>query len=197
MAGELANVVGPIAGSRFYLTIDNGWLARVGGTSDAWESPLGKRLAVSFYDLEEGLEESSDVNYTEGEPILGRAEGYKSYVGTGNKTIPLNFKFQAQGGGSGTTRDKLQREVVDPARWLEALKYPYKSPSGISYSPPRVQLYIGDLLRARCIADEVSIRWGSPFDPDSMLPYAAEVSCSFVVVRKKITNYSFRNPSWV
>lgn len=189
-----ANIVGSL-GERFHLRIDPTWFAQVGGGDDAWNSPMGRRLDVMFYDLEEGLEESAGVNYADSE-IIGRAEGYKSYVGTANKEIPLAFKFQAQGGLGENLPSTLQQEVVDPARWLEALKYPYQSPSGVSFAPPRVLLFIGRLLRARCVATDVSIRWQAPFDPDTMLPYAAEVLCTFAVVREKITNYPFRDPRW-
>lgn len=199
MPGYTSNLVSDL-GERFSLRIDEKWLALTGvEPSIAWKNPLGTRLSVMFYDLEQGIEETAGVNYADSE-IIGRAEGYKSYVGTNNKEIPLTFQFMAQGGNgngaNGDLADTLQRQVVDPTHWLDALKYPYTAPSGISYAPPRVILVIGKLITCRCVATDVSINWQAPFDPDTMLPYAAEVNCTFSIVRSAIKNYSANSQVW-
>jgi len=146
-------------------------------------------LAFAFVDLEEGLTESAAVNYADTE-IVGRAEAYKTFISTGNKQFPINFQFRAQ--GLSTSGEELtgilQKEVVLPARWLDALKYPVVW-QGLTLAPPPCILQVGSLFVARVVADDVQIQWQHPFDPESLLPHGAEVSCTFSVVRRVVGNY--------
>jgi len=146
-------------------------------------------LIFTFVDLEDGLTESAAVNYADTD-VVGRAEAYKTFISTGNKQFQINFQFRAQ--GLETSGDEiseiLQKEVVLPARWLDALKYPIVD-QGLTLAPPPCILQIGSLFIARVIADDVQIQWQHPFDPESLLPHGAEVSCTFSVVRRVVGNY--------
>lgn len=176
-------------GDRFSLMIDPVWRSRF---PDGWQSRLGPVLYPTFYNFDEGISESGGVNYADTD-VVGRAEQIKSYVGSGNREIPLTFQFQAQGGSGRDGVETLNQEVVYPAKWLDALKHPYIR-EDISHPPPPVLLRLGSLLQARCIATDVTVTWKAPFHPTAMLPYAAEVSCTFTVVREVIGNYGHQTP---
>jgi hypothetical protein len=163
-----------------YLQIDPMWYDLNPG---GWPLEFPEYLDFIFIDLEAGIQESSAVNYGDIQ-VIGRAESYKTYLGTANKEIPLTFKFTAQGRQAfNIYTDVLREEVVMPAMWLDALKYPYVGPDGLSHAPPRCFLQIGELFAGSVIATDVQITWQPPFDPDTMLPHGADVSCTFTVVR--------------
>jgi hypothetical protein len=189
--------VPPSMGDRFMLQIDRDWIAKFGYSSDAnakvgWTSPLGTKLCITYYNFEDGIVESGGVNYSDAD-VIGRGEQIKTYVGTANREIPLTFQFQAQGSGNMDLADSLKNEVLYPAKWLDALKHPYiDEVSGLSHPPPPVLITIGSLICARCIATDVQITWKPPFHPVALLPYAAEVTCTFTVVRNAVTNYNHK-----
>lgn len=183
----LGSIVGPLEGLT-YLQIDPSWLAHHKGYP--LHEFFGDKLPFLFIDLEEGIEESAVVNYTEFE-IVGRAESYKSYIGTGNREFPLVFKFRVQGVEAYALEDALNLEVMQPALWLDSLKAPYTGLDGLSHSPPPCMLSLGQLFFGRVVASDVQISWQPPFDPDTFLPHGADVSCTFAVVREHIENYSF------
>lgn len=188
--GTKMNIV-PSMGDRFMLRIDPDWLAKYGeGVGKGWNSPLGSKLSITFYNFGEGIAENGGVNYSDAE-VVGRAEQIKSYVGTNNREIPLTFQFMAQGQDSDSELSSvLTNEVLYPAKWLDALKHPYiDQKSGLSHPPPPVILTIGHLLCARCLATDVQVTWKEPFHPVTLIPYAAEVACTFTVVRSVIGNY--------
>lgn len=168
--------------------IDEAWFAL---HEAQWRrrTKMGDVLQITFIDTESGFSENASVNYAEIAPV-GRAEAYQIYQGVGNREIPLNFQFAMQGGPpGGTVEEMCNNEVVLPARWLESLKYPvYKN--GVSYSPPPVILKIGKLFRHRCILTDCQIQYKAPLDTKSLMPYAADVSATFVVVRNKISAVS-------
>jgi hypothetical protein len=162
--------------------------------STAWSSPLGRELPFTFFETESGIQENAGVNYADTE-IVGRAEAYKSYISTGNKEVPLTFHFHAQGlDGGMDVRKVLDAEVVQPAKWLDALKYPAII-NGVSHAPPPCLLMLGELLTLRVVATEVSVQWMEPFDPDTLLPHYAVVTCVFTGVHRRITGYRFNSPS--
>jgi hypothetical protein len=171
-----------------YLQIDPSWLAH--HKDYPLHESFGDRLPFLFLDLEEGIEESAAVNYTEFE-IVGRAESYKSYIGTDNREFPLVFKFRVQGVDLRTLEEALNLEVMQPALWLDSLKAPYTGRDGLAHAPPPCMLSLGQLFFGRVVATDVQISWQSPFDPDTLLPHGADVSCTFAVVREHIENYSF------
>jgi hypothetical protein len=143
--------------------------------ADKWAHPQGTSLAVQYYDTEGGFAESSAPNYADAE-VVGRAEPYKTFTGTGSKEISITFNFKAQGEKS------LQEEVTYPARFLDALKYPLSS-GRLSYPPPPCLLTIGALFIARVVITSADITWEAPFDPDTLLPHGASVPVTFTVVR--------------
>ena len=175
------------------IMIDPQWpLARF---SSAWSSPLKKQLSFTFIGLESGIQENSGVNYADTD-IVGRVEAYKSYLNTSNKEIPMTFHFHAQGLATTAAKDirgVLDEEVIQPAKWLDALKYPAII-NGVSHAPPPCVLMIGELLTLRVVATDVSITWTEPFDPETFLPHHAEVSCTFTSVQRRITGYQFNGP---
>lgn len=174
---------------RLELRIDPDWPRR-----KLWlglqNNTIGDKLVFTFFDFEEGIQEQAAVNYADID-VIGRAEVYKNFVGVSNREFSLNFKFQAQGVTSGNLVDVLDAEVVQPAKWIDALKYPITDQAGISHAPPPCLLQIGQLFHGRVIVTDASITWQHPFDPDTLMPYAAEVSTTLTVVRRRIQNYNF------
>jgi hypothetical protein len=165
-----------------------------------WEEVWGsvfdakQRLAFSFFDTESGIEEQAEAQYADID-VLGRAEMYKTYTGTSNRTIPLTVQFQAQGLNGANRRQAALDEVVNPAKWLDSLKYPVVDRrTGLSHAPPTLFLQIGQLYMGRVVATEVTIRWQSPFDPDTMFPQAAEVTCAFTEVNRRPGAYRAIGP---
>lgn len=91
--------------------------------------------------------------------------------------------------------DALNNEVINPAKFLDALKYPLQTEAGVSVGPPRLILTIGQLLTMRCIVTASQLDWKAPFDPDTLLPYGAEVSVTFTSTVERVTGYEFDGPS--
>ena len=86
----------------------------------------------------------------------------------------------------------LETEVVDPVYWLEALKHPVIGNGGLSHAPPPVLLTVGRLIpTSRCVVIAATPQWTVPFDPDTLMPYGAEVAVTFAVVRKEIKKNLF------
>jgi hypothetical protein len=114
--------------------------------------------------------------------VPGRIEPYQTYGGTSGKTFSIGFRFQAQGVYE-TTAESLLNEVVKPARFLDALKYPvYDTSYQIAYAPPPVIVRVGNLFVARCILTGGSPRWSGPFDPATMYPHRCDFDATFTVV---------------
>ncbi len=86
----------------------------------------------------------------------------------------------------------LDEEVVQKARWLDALKYPVIDElQNVSLGPPPVILTIGRLLSMRAVVTDVSIAWQPSFDPDTLMPHGADVSVTFAASNQRIGNYRF------
>lgn len=168
---------------RFTLRIDPNWPHQ-----KLWRHPMGSLLAFTYVDWSGGLQETANVNYAPTE-VPGRAESYQSYTGTDSREIQITFNFQVQGQSGGSLSDALMREVVWPARFLDALKYPvFSTDQERSYRPPPCILRVGELLTARVIVTTADITWGGSegtiLDPDTLLPQSATVSTTFRVVRR-------------
>lgn len=164
------------------------WLSLKG--NNPADGGLGSSLVFTFVDLEEGIQESAGVNYADID-VIGRAEAFKNYVGNSNREFSLVFKFRAQGLKGNNLADALEREVVLPAKWIDALKFSITDIAGISHAPPRCYLQIGELFTGTVIVTEAQIMWMHPFDPDTLLPYGADVNTTLTVVRRRIRNYNF------
>jgi hypothetical protein len=187
------------------------------------QNPIGRKLSFAFLDFEAGISENAPPQYADTD-VVGRAEQYKTYVGTANREYNLTFKFQAQGLGqnAGTptaSRDAaknagngpegnraaakvtrtalatiLEQEVVNPALWLDALQQPVVTPDGLSHAPPPVLVTVGRLIpTSRCIVLAAPPTWLQPFDPETLLPFAAEVGVTLTVVRKNIKSNIFKH----
>ncbi len=169
------------------------WLGLKG--NNPADGGLGRKLVFTFVELEEGIQESAGVNYADID-VIGRAEAFKNYVGNTNREFSITFKFRAQGLKGDNLADALNREVVLPAKWIDALKFAITDRSGsggtgIAHPPPRCILQIGQLFTGFVLVTEAQITWMSPFDPDTLLPYGADVSTTLTVVRRRIQNYNF------
>lgn len=175
--------------SLLHVSIDPTWYAV---NRMRWNSPLGDKLPVTFLALDDGITEVSSVEYADTQ-VIGRAEVYKSYMGTGNREISLLFQFRAQGISGVNLKQTIEKEVIAPARWLDALKYPVIV-GALSIAPPPVILVLGELLVLRCIATAVSLRWGPQFDPATMLPLSADVEVTFTAVHESLGEYAFEGP---
>lgn len=171
------------------ITIDPEWWAlyglRVGATTQS--------LALTFADLEGGITEQASAQYADTQ-IVGRAESFKSYIGTDNRQVNLRLQFRAQGLGGANGQDTLNNEVTRPARWLEGLKYPFTDHKGVSHAPPTVILALGELLVMRCVVD-CTVTWLPPWDPVTHLPLAADVDVTFTAVHDNLGNYEYHGPT--
>lgn len=181
LRGNLA----PSLGERLQVEIDPTWRHRKEWAS---QNPIGAILQFRFFDVEEGIQEIATPQYGDIE-VIGRAEAYKVYSGTSNLEIPLMFHFKAQGIDSKPLRQVLLDEVVNPTKWLLALKYPFTDKDGIAHAPPPVVLQIGQLFYGRMIITEATPTWKAPFDPDTMLPEGSEIQVTFTSVAREPGNY--------
>lgn len=167
-------------GDRLTVRIDPNWPHRA-----LWRHPLGETLRFTYMDFDQGVTEGVTPNYVAPETV-GRAEAFKTYINTPNRAISVTFKFRAQGlDGGAIPSQTIETEVLQPIRFLDALKYPVFNPQqGISYAPPPVILKIGTLLTARCVLTAGDAAWDyEPMDPDTFLPQAAMFAATFEVVR--------------
>lgn len=147
-------------------------------------------LTIVFCDMaDEGLSESVGVTYATTD-VLGRSEQYHTYTGNGNRTLSFTFHFVAQGEpdspglfAEGATYGPLA-EVVTPVRWLEACKQGFADPgTKLGIAPPPLILTVGNLFAGRVVLSQATPKWMGPFEPGSMYPHFAEVSCEFTVLR--------------
>jgi len=162
---------------RAYLVVDD--------PHGLWRHPFGPVLRFTYIDFESGVQETVDSGWADTLPI-GRAEPFKTFIGLASKEIQVNFTFQNFGGD-------LETEVLLPARFLDALKYPlYSVQQEISYAPPTCILKIGTLFIGRVILSSGSPTWKAPVDPDTLLPHTCEFSATFSVVRRFQPDLSYR-----
>ena len=182
------------------VTIDPFWLSQ---HLDYPLGPLGSKLACKYVDLESGITETVGVNYADSD-VVGRAEAYKTYMGSANREIQLTFHFVVDKDdpltvplfGSGNTEADvtgltLDDLVVQPALWFDSLKQPWVGSDGLSHAPPPCYLQIGELFVGRCVVTDASITWHHPFSVYTLFPHHSEVQVTFAVVRETIENYSF------
>lgn len=186
-----------------YMEVDPNWLDQHPNIADDYRA----RLTFTFFDVEAGITELANASYGSID-VTGRPEAYKTYANTSNKEIQLTFNFHAQGleaadstvfdPTTGTTSQNspksvesvLMSEVVKPARFIDSLKYPIEDPNnGLSFAPPPVLVKMGSLFVGRCLIQDASIIWHEPFDPNTLLPEAADVQCTLMVVRTVPRNY--------
>jgi len=176
-------------GDRLTVMIDPSW-----PHIRLWQHPLGRTLRVTFVDFTSGIQEAASPNYVNTE-VVGRAEAYKAYLNTTNRQITVPFKFRAQGQTTpGDSKQAIIDEVINPARFLDALKYPMYDPnSDISYEPPPILLKIGELISpARCILTGGDLNWlTEPMETDSLLPHGCDFVAQFEVVRRAQVDLSY------
>lgn len=148
-------------------------------------------LDVPYVDLEDGFTEDFSPNYADTE-VVGRAEAYKTFIGSSNREVSMTFKFWAE------AREDIIPGVILPARWLEGLKQPlYLTKEKISVAPPPVYLVVGRLLAMRAVVTSASVHWFGPIEVSSarsiwhnansgsdMFFQGAEVEVQFTAVRR-------------
>lgn len=167
-------------GDRCYVQIDPTWEYR-----NLWQHPQGQVLRFRYVDFEQGPEESVTPNYADTD-VIARAEPYKAFVGLPSREINLNFTFMMQNG------DPLS-EVVFPARFLDALKYPvYDETQDLQFEPPPCVLKVGTLFFGRVILTGGDLAWKGPVDVDTLLPHQCEFNATFSVVRKQQPDLGYR-----
>lgn len=170
----------PNLGERCYVRIDPTW-----PHASLWRSPLGQTLYFTYVDFEGGIGESAVANYTDSD-VTGRAEPYKSFLGNASKEIQLTISFVAQEGD-------LQREVVDPGRFLDALKYGlFDQGAGLTTEAPPCFLKIGTLFFGRVVMIGGDPQWLGPVDTETLLPHRCEFPATFAVVRQLQTSQANR-----
>jgi hypothetical protein len=193
----------PNLGQLFTVMIDPLW-----PYVNYWKSGLGNGSypsngvlsAIFFEPSDQVFTESAQVSYASQE-IIGRAEPLQVWMSTGAREVSFNFKFRVQGDISAGITDLqeqhdsapiyIETEVIQPAKFLDALKYPIIDTNNISHGPPPVILSIGQLLQMRAIVSDASITWEYPIDVDTYLPHAASVQVTFRSVSRQLGNYQF------
>lgn len=168
--------------------IDPIWFAQYG---NLWKSPLGRLVGITYMDTDSGITESAQAHYADID-VIGRAQVFKTYMGTANREVPLVFHFQAQGISGLNMTETLKNEVINPAKWFDALNFPIDN-NGVSLAPPPVILTIGQLLVMRAIVAPV-VKWNYPVDPTTMLPLSCDVECTFIAVDETLGDYNFDGP---
>lgn len=152
---------------------------------------LDTKRVFRYSDLmSDGWEEAVDVSYHE-EPVVGRSEGYRTWINNTNRSITIQFKFIAEGMNPLQERDDvLYWEVEYPARWLDLLRQPVVNDDRlVVYSPPPLRLAVGQFYTGRAILTQCQVRWLPPFEPLTLRPHRAEVSCTFVEVNRTPGSY--------
>ena len=160
----------------------------------AWYAKMQRSYwyPTPYVDFSEGIIERAPVRYTSVHPF-GRTEAYKTFVGVDNREVTLRLYYAAGESGKSSSTDPAQvimETVVQPALWLENLKYPTDT-----QPPPPVFLVIGRLLAMRAIVTACQIDWTVPYhitapphtaNPTSaasdFLPHAANVTLTFMSV---------------
>jgi len=157
------------------------------------------RIEAIFMELAEGITETATVQYDE-EHIVGRASSILSFMGVSARQIPLTFRFHVQGrvGSTGGDTDSamiaeaIRDEVLEPVKFLEALKYPVVDEMGLAHAPPPVILTIGRLAVMRAVVHECQVTWQAPWLIEAMLPYGADVQVTFAEVQPLVGNFAAR-----
>ena len=168
------------------LRIDPTWPYRY-----LWVHPLGEVINLTYLDFGQGFQDSSQPNYAETD-IPGRGELYQTFIGTSNKEVSFTVQFRVQGDGT----DAMRREVVYPARWLDACKHPlWDDGASLMQAPPPVLFRVGTLYLIRAIITQADIHWMEPFDPTTLLPHGAEVNVTLKIVRRQSLDMSYRYES--
>lgn len=156
-----------------------------------WVHPLGEQINLTYVDFGEGIQDSSQPTYAETD-VPGRGELYQTFMGTSNKEISFSVQFRAQGEGT----DALRREVVWPARWIDACKHPlYDDSAEQTQAPPPLLFRMANLYHVRCIITSADIRWVEPFEPGTLLPHGAEVNLTLKIVRRLDPDLGYRYES--
>lgn len=170
----------PNLGERCYVRIDPTWEhARL------WRSPLGQTLYFTYVDFEDGIGEAVGANYADSE-VTGRAEPYKAFLGNSSKEVSLKLTFMAQDGD-------LQREVVDPGRFLDALKYGlFDEGTEQTTEAPPCLLKVGTLFFGRVVMTNGDPQWVGPVDTETLLPHRCDFQATFAVTRVFQTDLSYR-----
>lgn len=167
-------------GERSYIRIDPTWEhARL------WRSPIGQTLYLTYVDFEGGIAESAGANYADSD-VTGRAEPYKAFLGNTSKEISFTVTFMAQTGD-------LENEVVQPGRFMDALKYGLfdESTEQTTEAPP-CHLKLGTLFFGRVVMTTGDPQWLGPIDTETLLPHQCQFQATFAVVRVFQTNLSYR-----
>lgn len=139
---------------------------------------------VEFYWFPEEFGTSVQPNWEE-QPILGRSEPFFIYANTGPRTMSLDFTFFAQGLQTGI-ENAIDAEVLSNVRFIESLAYPVLRDDGVVTEPASCWLTIGKLYAQRVIMTGApAVTYKGPWEPDSILPYQAAVSCEFTEVHTR------------
>lgn len=171
----------PLSGC--YVRIDPTWPFR-----HLWLNPLGEQINLTYVKFEDGIGDDSTPEYAP-ETIPGRGEAIQTFMGTSNKEISFAVSFRVQGAGALA----IDREVIYPARFLDACKHPvYDDTSGVSLGAPPLWLRLGRLFFGRVILTSAAIQWVEPFEPGTLLPHGADLNLTFQVVRRADPDLGYR-----
>lgn len=176
---EKSNIFPLDMGSNAFIQIDK---SSFGGAKWTGENQLKFQFfgATGFSDIGSASYASHDT--------LGRSESYLAYEKTETREFSLTLRFVAQG-LYGDTSDGVEREVKKNVDWCRALTYPIHV-NGIMYPPPVVlvgfgRMYVRKGTPLRCVVRSANVTYcpdESPIEPDTFLPYVADVELSFACV---------------
>ena len=169
--------------------IKNAWLAVDMSRPEA-ANAYQEMNQIHFTYWPEEITDSVAPNWEQVE-VLGRAEPYHIYANTGARTIPVEFTFFAQGSFTRfeNISGAIEQEVLSKVRFLRSLAYPLLGSDGLIRRPATCRLKLGGIADIRVImADAPEVTYSGPWEPDDVLPYQAQVSCTFTEVRKHPEN---------
>ena len=161
------------------------------GRDEQYETYTGttnRQISVTFILMAQGLTQRAKSS---GFVVQNQNDQLPGYVAPpANTSPPSALSISAPVGSGMSSDDKIcLNEVVYPARWIESLQHSIPDAStGLSYAPPPLILVVGNLLVARVVMTQCSIRWTGPWLPGSMLPQRAIVTCEFAAVRNALAN---------
>jgi hypothetical protein len=157
------------------------WLAVDKSREEVRQAYAGKdRIFFQFW--VEDFSTSVQANWDTVE-VIGRSHPYHIYGSTGAKEIDIKFQFFAEGNRTASIRQAIDDEVMSNIRFLESLAYPIRTFEGLVSRPATCILKIGDIITERVILEGgANPTYMGPWLDQPLLPYQAEMDCTFVTV---------------
>ena len=139
---------------------------------------FGAAFHAPYYDAAQSLEDPGTARYKPF-PNIVRPEPALLYIGSANRNMSLTFYLRAEDPRYDVS--SLRKGVA----WLSDLNQcTYSEDLQVRYAPPLVEVSIGSVFEAKCVIDQVTIRWVGPWSGSSEMafpePHGAEVTLGLV-----------------